>query len=329
MEKIYNEGASYTSVGLFDTNWTYSGIKNITYQQFYDRQLKFWSIVSKFSNLINNSPITTIPFISFMNIGQGQKYFINGELVNTNNWNDFGQQDFIPYLFEPQLDFYGSTSREFCFDDAFHGGSSVKFLGTQNKNGIFITDLYYTNLKMEENLCFNIYLKIITDPKLYMVLILHFDSGSQQRCLITNKTTNKWIKHTFKIENNFGILNRISLSFSSGSDGENNFEFLLGGIEVTKITIPKPSEPQNLKIVSHSEDNNKLNVNISWDFDIINWYYYIYKESDKIEFIGRTCNNIYHVANLDKNNIKYLIIKSVSKFGMESDGVKLNLSPKV
>ena len=87
-----------------------------------------WAGMSRF--FADKSPITSAPFVTDFNTGHGLYWFVNGEKVRDAEWSYQSNQDVLP-TFTWIIDSEGSKLvGGYDFEDAFNGGSSVKFSGT-------------------------------------------------------------------------------------------------------------------------------------------------------------------------------------------------------
>lgn len=84
--------------------------------------------------------LTTEPFITYFNLGNGQFFNWMGERQNNNEWYNIGVQDYLPtWRFWFASEFLGKTKdkvvangldAKFTFDDAYVGGSCLRIFGS-------------------------------------------------------------------------------------------------------------------------------------------------------------------------------------------------------
>ena len=65
--------------------------------------------------------VTALPFVTFFNTGQGERYFIDGVVVSDERWNDLGQQDLLP----AHRLLGGAGVHDFTDEEAYYGGASL------------------------------------------------------------------------------------------------------------------------------------------------------------------------------------------------------------
>lgn len=98
-----------------------------------------------------NNQISTEPFYTYFNLGNGQFFNWKGERMNSNQWYNIGVQDYTPtwrYWFAPtwmQKDVTEGTTHmtaDFTWEDAYFGGSCLKIEGsaTQEYLHLFKTE---------------------------------------------------------------------------------------------------------------------------------------------------------------------------------------------
>lgn len=119
------------------------------------------------------STIQQVPFVSRFNLGNG--LFFNNEGVTTFNhkWHNINTQDFMPtwrwWITDAadqvtKANLSGLINADFTFDDAWFGGSSVKFHGATNFSRV---KLFKTKLAVQPDYEFSVTYKVLkgTNPK--------------------------------------------------------------------------------------------------------------------------------------------------------------------
>ena len=88
-----------------------------------------WAGMSRFFNA--KTAITSAPFVTDFNSGHGRGYFVDGVLSRDSEWSYQSNQDVMP-THTWLIDSNGELELEgrYDFDDAYNGGSSIKFFGT-------------------------------------------------------------------------------------------------------------------------------------------------------------------------------------------------------
>ena len=99
-----------------------------------------------------NSPVTSLPFVTHFNAGQGNFYKINGSTVMTGPWTNLSVQDILP-TWRWIVRSAGATTLapSIDFTEAYHGGSSLKIAGPLEANVAQEVKLYQTRLPIAAN----------------------------------------------------------------------------------------------------------------------------------------------------------------------------------
>jgi mannosyl-glycoprotein endo-beta-N-acetylglucosaminidase len=152
---LFPEGADHvTSVGLYCPNWTYSNSSGL--QAFYTRANRFWSGANRDPSNTDTThpwkglacyfaartPITSFPFVTNFNTGQGYSYSIEGEVLSDQSWHNRSQQDVLPtwrWIAESQ----GTPLYpEMSWDRSYYGGNCIKVSGDLNASNETMLYLY-------------------------------------------------------------------------------------------------------------------------------------------------------------------------------------------
>ena len=101
------------------------------------------------------------PFITYFSLGNGRCYRMNGEIVYPNEWYNIGMQDYTPTWRwwwaetllgkEPSDVPANSMTAEFCWDDAWNGGSSLKVSGSTSDGQTQYLHLFKTQFEVKSN----------------------------------------------------------------------------------------------------------------------------------------------------------------------------------
>jgi endo-beta-N-acetylglucosaminidase D len=340
---IYNNDKPYTSIGLFGCQWTFDN--KITVKESYERQVKLWNLISKYK-----TPYTvynSLPLITYFNTGKGKQYYINGQVVQSNrNWNDIGQQDYLPtWINTNYTNKDNHINCDIYYDDSYIGGSCYNYYGTINKNQYIDIPLFDTNIELpNDNILFELYCKYKLNYDIKLSLIIKYDNTDTYEIkfnidplydiwftssvIFNNKSKKLKLKKANK------IITKISLRILNNNI-DPYFNLLLGGIKINTIDNSYPNKPKDFRVICSSKViNNIKSLNITWTYDKDIWYYYLNRiivGNDFInnQFIGRTSSNIYHINKLKKaNNEVYSIIslKAVSingNFSKEDATIKV------
>ena len=331
IKQAYDKNNEFsTSIGLFNADWPYS--KSKSYEEFYKNQLNFWNLLNPYIEL--NSSVTTLPFVTNFNTGQGKKYFVNGSIVSDKNWNDISQQDIMPTWRDHIITKEHSyVNTDMCYDDAYIGGSCIRFDGLIKPKTYIDVDMYKTLLEIKTGTkMLHIFTKRIVNF-IKASIIIHFVNNKYVNLTLSDDILyNVWAINKFKMIFDDNTIDKISIRFENVNENEEMaFTLLLGGISIFMETSTLPKNPQKLKItnlqkIECDQDFHKhyvkdqLSFNLTWNKDNTIWYYCIFRcivseKSNSVEFIGRTSNNIYHIEKLTRKEdelYSLISIKSVS-----------------
>lgn len=291
---------------------------------------KFFKLIEQY--VILGTSITSLPFVTNFNVGQGEKYFINGSIVCSNKWVDKRQRDIMP-TWRKNVVKNGENyvCVDVCYDDAYIGGSCMRFNGLIKMGESVEIDLFKTYLNMDEGTkIVHIFTKRIANF-IKASIKIYFDNKFVNLTLSDDVLYNVWTINKFRMLYNSNVINKISILFENIDMNDIPFTLLLGGVSIFEETVVLPSTPTNLKMINvettkHNEKSkkhfikNKLKFNLSWDYDENNCYYYIFRcvileHTNKVEFIGKTTNNIFHVDNLVRYEGELYSIISVKSVG--------------
>ncbi|GAA1240700.1 hypothetical protein GCM10009665_34400 [Kitasatospora nipponensis] len=142
---LYPAGQPHTtSLGLYRPEWTFNSASDRA--DYYARESRFWDgptgdpstapTADAWPGLAayqaESTPVTGKPFVTSFNTGQGDRSFVDGQVMATGGWNNLGLQDVLPtyrWLVSPA----GSgLTPSLDFTDAYNGGSSLLLTGTLN-----------------------------------------------------------------------------------------------------------------------------------------------------------------------------------------------------
>lgn len=127
-------------------------------RKFLKRNNIFWGSLWKY--LYSRGP-KTLPFYTSFCLGSGKKQFRDGLHISNENWFNVMDQEYQPSV--PSLfDYY--------FEDAYRGGSCIKFNNTVNNLRLFVSEFPCTN---------DVIVSFVfkrTDPLIQMKIILNLEN---------------------------------------------------------------------------------------------------------------------------------------------------------
>lgn len=142
-------------------------------KKFLKRNTRFWTLLWK--HLYSRGP-NTLPFYTSFCLGSGKKQYRNGLQIANEPWFNLMEQQYqpsVPSQFEHQ------------FDEAYHGGSCIKFVNSLHNMRIFATDF-----ACKDNLIAGFVFKR-TDPSINVQLVLQFESETGDSKLMIHCDSNR------------------------------------------------------------------------------------------------------------------------------------------
>ena len=108
-----------------------------------------WSGIARF--VADKTPILSLPFSTDFNTGHGRHWFINGRKSLDEEWNGRSVQDVMPtWRWIINNEEGNEITARYDFDDAYNGGTSLKFEGKLAKDKNTTIQLYSMEAKATE-----------------------------------------------------------------------------------------------------------------------------------------------------------------------------------
>ncbi len=250
--------------------------------------------INERSSITHN--ISSEPFYTFFNLGNGRFFNWKGERMNNDEWYSLGIQDFMPtwrWWFAPtwlqKSVTEGSThlSADFTYEDAYVGGSCLKIEGTTTTEYLH---LFKTDLKIANNNIITVRYKLLEgEADVRLIVTKSSDPGnnvlasSNKFDLFTTASSEEaqdqsyqagasgWIEKKIVItmaENSLARLNKtigaIGLEFKNAK----NMKMLLGEISVTASTnTATPAAPKIRMSKVLRNNHSGIDGKIIWTMD--------------------------------------------------------------
>lgn len=325
----------YTSLGLYCPSWTYYSAGNI--DEFHSKENRLW--VNEFGNpsketkvtgtefkgistySIEKTAITSLPFNTNFNLGNGYNFFINGEKVSKLDWNNRSLADIMP-TYRWIIDNQGLNNIKASIDyaNAYYGGNSIKLAGNLGSNEASVIKLFSTDLTLEKGSKFTTTAQ--SNSEVSLDLILEFYDGDNEEIQGKSKVGNKWTTVEYDISKfNGKAIKSISYKISN-KDSISNLSLNLGNIQITGSKKIKPVDVKNVNVdnVSFEEDNMYAGVKLSFDAsnkeNINNYEIYKINSDNTRTFLGATPNNKYFINALprdEKSNTTTFEVIAINK----------------
>ena len=154
-------GQAVTSLGLYRPDWAY---KSSTGQADYAREKVLGraqrrsaaygsrNVLAGHREYISDKTrVTSLPFVTNFNTGQGHMFAVDGEVLRSKDWNNRSLQDVMP-TWRWIVDSKGTALKpDIDFADAYYGGSSLKVSGDLGPANATQIKLYKTDLPVNAN----------------------------------------------------------------------------------------------------------------------------------------------------------------------------------
>lgn len=267
-----------------------------------------------------NSPLTSLPFVTNFNVGQGNFYKINGSTVMTGPWTNLGVQDVLPtWRWLVQSAGAKSIVPSLDFAEAYYGGSSLKVTGSLAANVAQEVKLYQTRLPVAANTN----LRLIYKPGAVNPAQIQVGYAFEDSPGIMNYTSGApassstiWSTINFPMGAHAGKqIALITLRFSSSS-GITGYSANIGRIQISNGSAVSPAAPSGLTLEGKSRNPDEAlstSLKLKWTASASPVLYY----------------NVYHRKDLTASPPRvwlgatpgtYFFAQDVRRFGSESGG---------
>lgn len=316
------EGKAYTSLGLYVPSWTHDTAGDP--DDFQTRENIFWVNskmdatqgelpkdnewpgISTFA--VEQTAITSLPFKTNFNLGNGYNYFIDGDKVSSMNWNNRSMQDVMPtyrWNFEHGKDNRLDVTMDYA--DAYNGGNSLKLRGNMTDGETSRMKLYGLEARLEKDILFTTTAKASEETELN--LVLGFEDETTEVFKGDKKVDDEWTTITYDTKKAEGkVITSISYDIEA-EEGSDTYELRLG-----QLAAQPKAEKVNMSVtgltiedaIFDEEESNFAGVRLFWDEDKSDAvsYYEIYRvNGDKTRsFLGATPAANHYINALERND---------------------------
>lgn len=172
-----------------------------------------WPGVSRY--LPAKSSLSTLPFVTHFNTGQGSHYFAQGQQQDT-SWTDMSQQDVLP-TWQFALPADGSVKAYYDFAQAWQGGASLAFtLHSVKQAPAVLVPLYATEFTLTKASRLQL---VVMSHNASMSVMLTDNQGQLHQFEVKAKDDKNWQQFDFalsKLANK--TITRISVQLQSAQD---------------------------------------------------------------------------------------------------------------
>ena len=277
-----------------------------------------------------------LPFSTFFNIGNGERYVYKGKKT-AGSWYNMSNQDLVPtyrwlvYRSET-TNVSNAIDAQFTNTDAYMGGSCLQVKGKATDGNADLI-LYKTLLEGNGG---NIVAKLavkngkeaMNSSQLYLIVRLK-NSQQWKEYLVTNPTTNKWEEREIALSDltSSDVIDRIGLRVKNTNT---DFNMLVGKLELSDNFTATPTAPKDLTIQVKEEKKTSLSVKATWnvecgadnelqhnDKENIHHFEILYKNGEEgaVTEIARTKQWATYVGDIqvgEQGNKPYIGVRSAS-----------------
>lgn len=331
-----SENSTYTSLGLYCPSWTYSSSGG-SMDDFWAKENAVWvnskgdpSVRTETSAddgwkgistyAVERTAITSLPFVTNFNVGNGYSFYKNGEQVSRLDWNNRSISDIMPtYRYIMEQEEGNRLSAGVDVANAYYGGSSLKLRGDMAKGRNSTIKLYSTDFELTKGTAFTTVAKATADTELSAVVTL--EDGSEQVLKGDKKAGKDWTRVAFDTSSLEGETVR-SISYQLAADEDaSGYEFYFGN-----ITIGTKEEQPELAVTDVTVENQEFDedalfagVRLTWKAGQPAEYYEVYRiNEDKTKsLLGVTNTTNFYINTLprtDETNKSVFEVLPVSKY---------------
>ncbi|MFW8052090.1 endo-beta-N-acetylglucosaminidase [Vagococcus fluvialis] len=313
-------GKPLTSLGLYVPSWTYASSSNP--DEFQEKENVFWVNgeqdatkgklpeegewpgISTFA--VEQTAITSLPFTTNFNLGNGYNYFIDGEKVSSMEWNNRSMQDIMPtHRWNFKHGKGNNLAVTMDYTDAYQGGNSLKLRGTMNKNEPSTMKLYETKLKFDKETTFTTTAK--ASEKTDIKLVVTYDDGKTESFKADKAIGEDWTTVTFDVKK---AANKTVTAIDyelTAQETSDTYEFKFGQLAVKPKMKNDSLSVSGLEIedaIFDEEESNYAGVRLIWDDiesdSLASYEIYRVNEDDTRSFLGTTVSNNFYVNALER-----------------------------
>ena len=264
-----------------------------------------WAGMSRF--FADKTPVNSAPFVTDFNTGHGKAWFVGGEKLRDTEWSYQSNQDVLP-TFTWIIDSEGSKLEgSYDFDDAFNGGSSVKFAGDLTAAKANDILLYSTMVDVESGMKVNLTAKGGLEHAALVAYLGDETTASYEDCeqVVTALNSGEgWIETTADLSAYAGkTLYGIGIQVESASD-VSGYQLNLGRLSILDKSRASLKGPQTLKLDDILYvDPYTAEARVQWAKVTGASSYEIYKvHADGTKtFLMETPNTAYYIPELVRN----------------------------
>lgn len=161
--------------------WTKAGTDESNYQ-FLARNNRFWGMLWKY--LYSRGP-NTLPFYTSFCMGSGKRQYRDGLAISNQAWFNLMEQEYQPSV--PSL-------FQYHFEEAYRGGSCIRFNDTIQNARLFVTDF-----TCNDDIVLS-YVYKRSDPNINVTLILNVENDKGNKNILVYCNSDGKVTHDTRIQ---------------------------------------------------------------------------------------------------------------------------------
>ena len=253
--------------------------------------------------------LATDPFVTYFNLGNGMFFKEEGVTTFDREWYNLGMQDYLPtwrwwwtknFMGKNASDASTDMIAEFCWDDAWWGGSCLQISGATTTSYL---QLFKTKYPLQNEDKFTIRYKVLSGTgKISITASSEANPTTEYSSLIVSSAKADdeiWEEKSIYVRNrglklNGETLAMIGLKFENTTS---DFKILIGELSLTRGTSTTPGKPNvktskamtrtykgvDMKIIFDMNSNfygSRQNYESIYNSQVKTWFYKIYTEQE-------------------------------------------------
>lgn len=313
-------GTPYTSLGLYVPSWTYTSASDPA--DFQRREMRFWvneqgdptkgkaPVEKEWPGIstyaVEQSAITSVPFVTNFSMGNGYGYFINGKKVSDLAWNNRSMQNVLPtyrWIFEHQGE--NQLAVEMDYDEAFRGGNSLLLKGSMENEATSTIKLYRMDGIISDKTSITTTAKATSISQLD--LVLEMADGRKEIISASEPIGRDWTTVSYDVSQLAGEkINTLSYQLAS-SETQSDYALHLGQLALTDGKEPQTTKVSGLMledVAFDEEEGRYAGIRLAWDeTESQASYYEIYRVNpdNSTSFLGATPATNHYINALERN----------------------------
>ncbi len=297
-DALFPEGGDHvTAVCFYCPNWTYSNASS--HPAFYTRANRFWCGANRDPSNTDTThpwkglacyfaartPITSIPFVTNFNTGQGYLYAIDGEILSELEWHNRSQQDVLPtwrWIAEsPGTPLYP----EMDWEHAYYGGNCLKVSGDLNISNETMLYLYKADAEIASTDTLHLawYAESAGQPSgMQAAISLTSDPDNYYFADVDNATQAGWNLFKYSLGSYAGSSVAVTgINFTS-STPISDYIAIIGRMGIVRGPVDVPAPSSGLYVEQFSQVNDTTGtIRLRWDHSPSEVYTYnVYRENN-------------------------------------------------